>query len=64
MFNQTNNIDCECHDYGYYIAGITSILALMSEILPFCKKIKANGIVHVFTSQCFKKKKYETEAEV
>ena len=64
MFNLTNSMDCQSEDYGYYIAGITSLLALMSEVLPFCKKIKANGIVHIFTSQCFRKKKYEAEAEV
>ena len=42
---------------GYGLAGVMAIITLASEIMPMVKKIPYNGLLHIFTSKCFRKKK-------
>ena len=56
MMNSTN-LACNDDMTGYGLAGGIALLTIISEILPLVKKIPYNGLLHIFTSQCFKKKK-------
>jgi hypothetical protein len=52
--NITEFIDKECDTSGYIIASISATIAFISEILPLIKKIKYNGLLHIFSSKCSK----------
>jgi hypothetical protein len=53
----STNLACNDDMTGYGLAGGIALLTIISEILPLVKKIPYNGLLHIFTSQCFKKKK-------
>jgi len=46
------NKECDCDMGGYYVASFTAAIAFISEILPLIKKIKYNGLIHIFSSKC------------
>ena len=62
MMNSTN-LACDSDMTGYGLAGGMALLTIISEILPLVKKIPYNGLLHIFTSQCFKKKKEKTQTK-
>ena len=56
MFNMTELRCCDKENNGYYLAGAVALLTIASEMMPLIKKIPYNGLLHIFTSKCFKKK--------
>jgi len=60
--DSVDNCECTDNDIWTYVAGITTFLALVSEVLPFLKTSGCNGVLHAFTSDCFKRKS-EKESE-
>jgi len=61
MNTTISNSDCVEDMTGYGLAGVMAVLTLASEILPMIKKVPYNGLLHIFTSKCFKKKKERKE---
>jgi len=52
-----------CNNYEFYLMIGTSSLFLYSELMPFLKKHKANGLFHmaylILNSECIKMEKEE-----
>ena len=56
-----------CNNYEFYLMLGTSSLFLYSELMPFLKKHKGNGLFHalflILNSECIKIKKEEENDE-